>query len=394
MASDNVRVKVWVQKFPDRPHLVLQWHDPDTGRRKSKTAGTADADKAEDQRADLESDLNHGRHQEASRMSWERFRELFDAEYVAGKRLNTRRNYKATLDLFERVCHPGSLRAVNERIVSRFAAGLRQLPGRRHGSAGMAASSIKVRLQCLHTALSWGVEQKLLPEVPKFPAVKVPSKKPQPVAAESFERLLGKAGTPDMTAYLLCGWLAGLRLNEALGLEWELSERSPYLDFAHNRIVLPAEFVKADADQWVPLDPKLREALEALPRQGAKVFRFRGRQGNVLGDVAVSHLVGNLARQAGVRLSYHTLRKGFGCRYAGRVPAQVLQKLMRHANLKTTMDYYANVDDAVVEAVMGAQRNSSRNTGHLVPSEAPAAEDVTSDPGPVSGSPPPRPPRP
>ena len=68
-----------------------------------------------------------------------------------------------------------------------------------------------------------------------------------------------------------------------------------------------------------------------------------------------------LARRAGVKLSIHTLRKGFGCRYAGKVPAQVLQRLMRHANIKTTMDYYANVDEAAMEAVLGPRRNSSRN---------------------------------
>jgi hypothetical protein len=57
----------------------------------------------------------------------------------------------------------------------------------------------------------------------------------------------------------------------------------------------------------------------------------------------------------------HTLRKGFGCRYAGKVPAQVLQKLMRHRNIKTTMDYYCNVDQAVMEAVLGIP-NSLPNT--------------------------------
>ena len=36
------RVTVWVQRFPDRSYLMLQWLDPDTGRRKSKSAGTAD----------------------------------------------------------------------------------------------------------------------------------------------------------------------------------------------------------------------------------------------------------------------------------------------------------------------------------------------------------------
>ena len=35
---------------------------------------------------------------------------------------------------------------------------------------------------------------------------------------------------------------------------------------------------------------------------------------------------------------------------------------MRHANIKTTLDYYANIDAAVEEAVLGAQRNSLSNT--------------------------------
>lgn len=69
------------------------------------------------------------------------------------------------------------------------------------------------------------------------------------------------------------------------------------------------------------------------------------------------------------------LRKGFGCHYAGKVSAHVLQRLMRHAEIKTTMSYYANVDAAVEEAVLGPQRNSLRNTrpaaeGGLPQSEA------------------------
>jgi hypothetical protein len=49
--------------------------------------------------------------------------------------------------------------------------------------------------------------------------------------------------------------------------------------------------------------------------------------------------------------------------HAGEVPAQVLQRLMRHADIKATMDYYANVvDDAAGDAVRGPQGNRSRNT--------------------------------
>jgi integrase len=376
------RITVWVQRFNDRPALVLQWTDPETGKRKSKSAETADEGEAERKRADLEYELNNGLHKQASGMSWEKFRELFEAEYVAGCRKNTRLNYQATLDAFERLCKPRSLRAVTGRTVSTFAAALRNEPGKRKGET-MMPSTIKVRLQFLHTALSWAVEQKMLPEVPKFPEVKVPKKRPRPVPAESFEKLLAKAeGDPEMQAYLLCGWLAGLRLNEALALEREPSESVPYVDWAGDRITFPAEFVKATEDQWVPLAPDLRRALEALPRQGRKVFHFTStRDGSPVTDSAISDRVGALAKLAGVRLSYHTLRKGFGCRYASRVPAQVLQKLMRHSSIRTTMDYYANVDDAAMQAVLGDQRNSSRNSQPPAPSAPESSADATLDGG-------------
>ena len=68
------------------------------------------------------------------------------------------------------------------------------------------------------------------------------------------------------------------------------------MDFLRDRIVFPAGFVKAAEDQWVPLDPELREALEGLPRHGRKVFRFvEARSGKPVGDIAVSHRVTEIA---------------------------------------------------------------------------------------------------
>jgi integrase len=370
------RVTVWVQRFKDRPALMLQWIDPDTGRRKSKSAGTADEKKAEKARADLEYELNHGRYQEASRMTWEHFRELFEDEYASGRRERTRINFRNTFDLLEKLCHPGRLRSVTERTVSAFAAGMRQYATR--GKAGLQPSTIKVRLQFLHTALAWAVEQKMLPGVPKFPSVKVPKKKPQPVPPESFERLLAKAPDQLVRAYLLTGWLAGLRLAEAFSLEWEATEEAPYLDFGRNRVVLPARFAKAVEDQWVPLDAELRAVLEALPRTDRRVFPLRGPNGRALTVNGVCRLVRSLAKKAGVKLSMHSLRKGFGCWYAGKVPAQVLQKLMRHGDIKTTMAYYANVDEAVEEAISNRQRNSLRNIPGENPVDATEGKDASS----------------
>jgi hypothetical protein len=119
------RIVVWVQRFKDRSHLVLQWTDLDTGRRKSQSAKTADEKQAEIARADLEADLNAGRYQEASRMSWERFRELFEAEHTAGLRPASQEAHRMSLDLFEQLASPQAVRSITARTVSTYATALR-----------------------------------------------------------------------------------------------------------------------------------------------------------------------------------------------------------------------------------------------------------------------------
>lgn len=360
------RVTVWTQHFADRPNLMLQWHDPETGRRKSQSAGTADPKLAEQARADLEADLNHGRHAEVSRMSWERFRELFEDEYLPGLRPWTHKNYRSLFESFESLCNPGQLRSITERTISGFVASMRKVK-LRSGKVGMEAVTIKTRLNFLQAALSWAVDQKFITTVPKFPEVKVPRKRPSPVPSESVDRLLAKAD-PQMRVYLLCGWLAGLRRNEALDLEREETTKAPWVDLERNRIVLPADFVKAVEDQWVPLDPELRVALLTLPQLGKRYFHFESRKrkkGEPIGETGICNRITALAKKAGVKLTMKTLRRGFGCRYAAKVSAQVLQRLMRHSDIKITMTYYANIDDAVEEAVLGkraAKRGLSRNT--------------------------------
>src|SRR5262249_35632363 len=93
-----------------------------------------------------------------------------------------------------------------------------------------------------------------------------------------------------------------------------------------------------------------------------KVFRFEARDGHPISPTAIGERVIRLAKKAGVKMTMHSLRKGFGCRYAAKVPAQILQRLMRHANISLTMTFYANVDAAVEEAVLGPQCNTARNT--------------------------------
>jgi integrase len=369
MADKNGRITVWCQHFADRPYLMLQWLDPVTGKRKSKSAGTCNPLDAEKKRADLEYELNHGLYREPAKLPWSAFRELFEAEYLPGVRPGTRKGYRVTLDLFEQIVNPARVASIDERTLTAFVSGLRRRKGLT--PAGYQSNTIQTKLRFLHGALSWAKGQHFIDHLPRFPFVKVPKKRPQPVPAEAFERLQARAADPQLRCVLLCGWLAGLRLAEACLLEWEPTTEAPYIDLGRNRIIFPAEFVKAVEDQWIPLDEDLREALLALPRHGKKVFRFLSRSGRPILPDSVGHRVVALAKRAGVRLSMRILRRGFGCHYAGTVPAQVLQRLMRHSNISITMDYYANIDQALEAAVRKGKRNVSRNS-------APEAEDQSS----------------
>ena len=103
------------------------------------------------------------------------------------------------------------------------------------------------------------------------------------------------------------------------------------------------------------------------------MFQFIDAKGKPVNAKAVGNRVAFLVRQAGVKLTYKSLRRGFGCYWAARAPAQVLQKLMRHHNISLTMTYYANVDDGATHAILG--RESSNVTGSRnTPAKASSAE--------------------
>jgi hypothetical protein len=105
------------------------------------------------------------------------------------------------------------------------------------------------------------------------------------------------------------------------------------------------------------------------------VFAFRDHSGRLIGPTGVGNRIVKLARPAGVKISMKKLRRGFGCYHAARQPAQILQKLMRHANIATTMAFCANVDAAVEAAVLkGRECSVLRNSG--AKADAEEAEEI------------------
>jgi integrase len=180
-----------------------------------------------------------------------------------------------------------------------------------------------------------------MPKVPK----KVNIRK---IVLEEFERLLAVAPDDCWVAFLYTAWHTGMRRNEMLDLTWHGDGGTPWVDFAQNRIWIPAEYNKSNADQWVPLHPDLAEVLKPRRQARGKLFPLSASPREV------SRKFTRLAKKAGLKITLHDLRRSFGSRYAAVVTAAVLQRLMRHADIKTTLAYYTNVDDQLDEAIRKA----------------------------------------
>jgi integrase len=62
--------------------------------------------------------------------------------------------------------------------------------------------------------------------------------------------------------------------------------------------------------------------------------------------------------------SAHDLRRSFATRWAARVKPATLQLMMRHADIKTTLDYYVDQDADEVAAELWASHEKGNRIGN------------------------------
>ena len=173
------------------------------------------------------------------------------------------------------------------------------------------------------------------------------------VASEDVERLLAVADDHRYRAVVLLAAEAGLRAGEIRGaqrgdvVDGQLTVRRA-LDNATNEAIAP----KHNKKRTIPLSPRLVRVLESLPRRG--LWLVSRRDGGALLYDEMLDAIGSLYEHAGVRRPpkpIHCLRHTFGTVMAKRVPLPVLQKLMGHADVQTTLRYVDVSEDDKREAI-------------------------------------------
>jgi integrase len=190
-------------------------------------------------------------------------------------------------------------------------------------------------------------------------------KKPQILAPEKFQELVEVLREPykSMAVVAMC---TGLRVSEVLALRWE------HIDFEGGVMLVQQGVVngrigkvKTEASQdELPLDPAFAALL--LERKGDRteglVFPSPVTGGCFYSGVIQRQILKPRGEQIGITgLGWHTFRHTYRSLLDETgAPIGVQQKLMRHANVSTTMNVYGNsslrakqsANSKVVEMVM------------------------------------------
>ena len=353
--SDEISVKV--NSYGPGRALSLVFFDPVSGKKVAKSSGTTDWREAERLAGELEKELRAGRYAPASKITWEEFRKRYETEHVASLKPKTAEVVKGALNHVERHLNPDKLVKLNAAALSTLQSKLR--------ATGVKETTIASVLRHVKAALGWAVSIGMLPAVPKVvmpKGAKGRKMKGGGLVGEQFERLLmavPRIRSQDSAAwvrYLNGLWLSGLRLRESVALSWD--DEAPFavdLSGRRPRLRIKGEAQKSGKDELLPLTPDFGAFLLQTPeaeRRGRVFMLNAANTGIPLTAHCVGEIVAKIGRKAAVVVNKadrkyatcHDLRRSFGTRWAKRVMPAVLQRLMRHEDIQTTMGYYVDLD--------------------------------------------------
>ena len=150
-------------------------------------------------------------------------------------------------------------------------------------------------------------------------------------------------------------WRSGFRLGETFTFTWEPTQGNHYildLDTKRPMIHIAAKAEKAGRERLVPMTPDFAELLRDVnpAKRRGQVFRWTLSKGDSTSPKTVGKRISQCGRQARVVVaekdgktkyaSAHDWRRSFGCRWSPLVMPDTLRVLMRHASIKTTLEFY------------------------------------------------------
>lgn len=141
---------------------------------------------------------------------------------------------------------------------------------------------------------------------------------------------------PNFGLLVVCGMNFGLRISDLLGISYDQLKSGEFL----------VTEKKTGKGRKIVVNSTVREALDKMIVDGLTEelggYVFTSQKGSVYSSQHVNRLMKKYLAEDGIRVSSHSLRKGFGRRYyekKGRAGLTVLQLQLNHASVLDTLKY-------------------------------------------------------
>lgn len=337
-----MKYAVHVQYDRNAKWLILSWQDPLTGARRRKSAKTNDRREAERRAKKLADDLELKG--DITAITWERFRQRFEDEHLANKKPATRANYYHALNRFERqVGKPVRLDEIRASTLSHWAAKMK--------AENIRSATVASNLRFVRGALSWAHKIGMIQSVP--PVIMPPQSRSRGRAISWLEFLkllraikadsqIGELERKNFSDLVKGLWLSGLRLSEALQLSADGGPVHLQLDGPRPMIAFSDQ--KNGKLERIPITPDFYRFAKRLRRSGP-LFGLHMKPSTIGKRLSQYGKTAGVQVSESKHLSAHDLRRTFGQRWAIRLHPIVLQKIMRHSSMETTLRYYVNLKE-------------------------------------------------
>jgi integrase len=344
-------MQAWIFQDPKRKAVLgdgcpwsVGWYNAE-GKRKGKKIGSKSmADKF---RRKVEGELAAGLCTVGrKRTTWADFRKRFEEVTKASKSPGTHREYVRALDAYQRLMAPGYVDSINTGDVDQFTA--KRLDDRQIGAEDEDGSPVKLSpasvnkdLRGLKVAFRKAHQWGMLERPPVVSMLREPERDPYFIDDATFGKLYAACDTmarPAGRRYPAADWWKAL-LAFAYLTGWRIGE---ILDLRREDVDLDAGIATVDAVSTkgrrtarVELHPIVVEHLLAIVEFQPLVFEWPHHERTLWADFA------NLKAAAGVEFpgAFHRFRFGFANANVDALPADLLQRLMRHQAASTTRRY-------------------------------------------------------
>jgi integrase len=218
---------------------------------------------------------------------------------------------------------------------------------------GMTNKSIRNQLTVLNKCLSSACDWNLCPPPPKINWPKTTSYRTDYLSPEECAQILGTA-TGVVREMILLALRTGMRQGELKGLQWssiDWHNRSLAVRHSHSDYTRKLETPKNNRERHIPLDSEVYDTLKQRKKSAGYVFL--DVDGKPFNHKRLDRRLTTICAKAGIRrITWHVLRHTFASHLAMQgVPLHVVQQLLGHANIGTTVRYAHVAPSALRSAI-------------------------------------------